>query len=125
MTTLRVDLAKLKQGVRYSFKTDLHPGSIIEGTINKFIPESWPQSNQYIFSNVLRYNPNNKPRESLGNIINFGIPDFYPYDISVYSSTKLPGNLNQFINRYGCKSRKSKRLRKSKRHRYNRKSKKR
>lgn len=46
-------------------------------------------------------------------------PGDYPQNISVYTSSKLPGELNEMINAYGIKSRKN---RKSKRR--NRKSRK-
>ena len=91
-----------------------------EGTFDRVISRP-----QYFFTNVVKYVPdpqlnnhNNKRRINDGNT-SYTNADVYPRDISVYTSTKLPGVLNQMINEYGGKSKKNK---KSK-HR-NRKSKK-
>ena len=128
MSTLRVELADLKPGVRYSFEQNDDPDIIIvEGTFDRFIPPSHQNSGnaQYFFSNVLEYRPDPKPNNPNNKEIfksrsmRISNPGDYPQNISVYTSSKLPGELNEMINAYGIKSRKN---RKSKRR--NRKSKK-
>ena len=117
MSTLNVELENLKPGQRYFYKS-WNPNFMYEGTFDRIIP-------QYFFTNVVKYvpdpqpnNPNNKRRINDGNTT-YASEYVYPRDISVYTSTKLPGVLNQMINEYGGKSKKN---RKSKRR--NRKSKK-
>ena len=126
MSTLNVELENLKPGQRYSYKS-WNPDIMFEGTFDRVINRP-----QYFFTNEVKYvpdpqpnNPNNKRRINEGNST-YTSEYVYPRDISVYTSTKLPGVLNQMINEYGGKSRKNRkskrRNRKSKRR--NRKSKK-
>ena len=114
MSTLNVDLENLKPGVRYSFEQNDDPDIIIvEGTFDRFIPPSHQNSGQYLFSNILKYRPDPKPNNPNNKIIfksksaNFANPGDYPQNISVYTSSKLPGELNEMINAYGIKSRKN------------------
>jgi len=120
MSTLNVELENLKPGQRYSYKS-WNPNMMYEGTFDRVINKP-----QYFFTNVVKYvpdpnNPNNKRRINEGNST-YTTEYVYPRDISVYTSTKLPGVLNQMINEYGGKSRKNRKSKKSKRR--NRKSKK-
>ena len=123
MSTLNVELADLKPGQRYSFTENDNPDIIVEGTFDRFIPPSHENNAQYFFSNVLEYRPDPKPNNPNNKKIfksmskHFANPDDYPQNISVYTSPKLPGELNEMINAYGIKSKKN---RKSKRR--NRKS---
>ena len=80
------------------------------------------RNNQYIFKDCVSYDKNGRKKDI--GLINFGNPDWYPHDIFVVAFKQLPDDLNQYINKFGGKSRKSNRTRKSKRRR-NRKSKKR
>ena len=121
MSTLEIDLDNLKPKVRYSFLSDYFLGIKLEGTFDRKI-QKIDRSNQYIFKDCVSYDKNGT-KENRG-LINFGNPDWYPHDIFVVASRRLPGDLNQYINKFGGKSRKSNRTRKSKRRR-NRKSKKR
>lgn len=115
MATLNVELEDLKPGVRYSFTRIIKPNIIVEGTFDGVIPPSEHyEYAQYKFSNVVEYipdpqpgNPNNK-RISKSMSTRFTSPNVYPRNISVFTSDKLPGELNQMINEYaGGKSRKS------------------
>jgi hypothetical protein len=124
---IKVGLDKLKPGVKYSFLTEFLPGIRVEGIFSRVVPSS-PTNNegkpQYIFKDCVSYDKNGR-KENRG-VINFGNPDLYPHDIFVVAFKQLPDDLNQYINKFGGKSRKTKRRynKKSKRHR-NRKSKKR
>ena len=131
MSTLRVDLDNLKPGVRYSFRLPKYFSNRYEGTIVRFegtfvevkkIPE---MNAQYIFENVFGYNKTGKLIEQIPKV-NYANNQNYPQDIFVYTSNNLPGDLNSYINKFGGKSRKTKRRynKKSKR-RYNKKSKRR
>lgn len=124
MSTLNINLDKLKLGVRYSFLSEFLPGIRLEGELSRVVPITSTNNREsplYIFKDCVSYDENGKQVER--GMISFGNPNFYPHDIFVVASTKLPGDLNQFINTFGGKSRKSKRrVRKSKR---NRKSKRR
>ena len=115
MSTLHVELENLKSGVRYSFTTMKKPNIIVEGTFDGVIePSEHYEYAQYKFSNVVEYipdpqpgNPNNK-RISKSMSTRFTSPNVYPRNISVFTSDKLPGELNQMINEYARgKSRKS------------------
>ena len=121
MSTLEIDLDNLKPEVRYSFLSEFFLGIKLEGTFDRKI-QKLDRNNQYIFKDCVSYDKNGR-EENIG-LINFGNPDWYPHDIFVVASRRLPGDLNQYINKFGGKSRKSNRTRKSKRRR-NRKSKKR
>ena len=121
MSTLDIDLDNLKPEVRYSFLSEFFLGIKLEGTFDRKI-QKLDRNNQYIFKDCVSYDKNGT-KENRG-LINFGNPDWYPHDIFVVASRRLPGDLNQYINKFGGKSRKSNRTRKSKRRR-NRKSKKR
>jgi hypothetical protein len=121
MSTLNVDLANLKPGVKYSFTSNRFPGAILEGTFERFyvIPGT---NNMYKFFNVAGYvpdpnNPNNMRKEIKGinGKVIFANQDNYPENIFLYTSNQLPGDLNKYINSFGGYSRKSKRTRKSKR----------
>lgn len=73
---ITVDLANLRPGVRYSFKTNAEPGNIIEGTFDRFIPPANGVEEQYIFSNYAERNPqgilvNKVRRRTLGNSDNY------------------------------------------------------
>jgi hypothetical protein len=120
MSTLEIDLDNLKPEVRYSFLSEFFLGIKLEGTFDRKI-QKIDRNNQYIFKDCVSYDKNGR-KENRG-VINFGNPDLYPHDIFVVAFKQLPDDLNQYINKFGGKSRKSKRRnRKSKRHR-NRKSK--
>ena len=121
MSTLEIDLDNLKPEVRYSFLSDYFLGIKLEGTFDRKI-QKIDRNNQYIFKDCVSYDKNGR-KENRG-VINFGNPDWYPHDIFVVAFNQLPDDLNQYINKFGGKSRKSNRTRKSKRRR-NRKSKKR
>ena len=121
MSTLEIDLDNLKPEVRYSFLSEFFLGIKLEGTFDRKI-QKIDRSNQYIFKDCVSYDKNGR-KENRG-VINFGNPDWYPHDIFVVAFNQLPDDLNQYINKFGGKSRKSNRTRKSKRRR-NRKSKKR
>ena len=121
MSTLEIDLDNLKPEVRYSFLSEFFLGIKLEGTFDRK-KQKLDRNNQYIFKDCVSYDKNGT-KENRG-LINFGNPDWYPHDIFVVASRRLPGDLNQYINKFGGKSRKSNRTRKSKRRR-NRKSKKR
>jgi len=117
---IKVDLDNLKPEVRYSFLSEFFLGIRVEGTFDRKI-QKIDRNNQYIFKDCVSYDKNGI-KENRG-VINFGNPDLYPHDIFVVAFKQLPDDLNQYINKFGGKSRKSKRRnRKSKRHR-NRKSK--
>jgi len=117
---IKVDLDNLKPEVRYSFLSEFFLGIRVEGTFDRKI-QKIDRNNQYIFKDCVSYDKNGR-KENRG-VINFGNPDWYPHDIFVVAFNQLPDDLNQYINKFGGKSRKSKRRnRKSKRHR-NRKSK--
>ena len=120
---IKVDLDKLKPGVKYSFLTEFLPGIRVEGIFSQVVPSS-PTNNegnpQYIFKDCVSYDKNGR-KENRG-VINFAKPDLYPHDIFVVAFKQHQDDLNQYINKFGGKSRKSKRRnRKSKRR--NRKSK--
>ena len=126
MSTLNVELEDLKPGVRYSFTTIRKPNIIVEGTFDEVIPPSEHyEYAQYKFSNVVEYipdpqpgNPNNK-RISKSMSTRFTSPNVYPRNISVFTSDKLPGELNQMINEYARgKSRKSRKSYKKSRKSY-------
>jgi hypothetical protein len=121
MSTLEIDLDNLKPEVRYSFLSEFFLGIKLEGTFDRKI-QKIDRNNQYIFKDCVSYDKNGR-KENIG-LINFGNPDWYPHDIFVVAFKQLPNDLNQYINKFGGKSRKSNRTRKSKRRR-NRKSKKR
>jgi hypothetical protein len=121
MSTLEIDLDNLKPEVRYSFLSEFFLGIKLEGTFDRKI-QKIDRNNQYIFKDCVSYDKNGR-KENRG-VINFGNPDWYPHDIFVVAFKQLPDDLNQYINKFGGKSRKSNRTRKSKRRR-NRKSKKR
>ena len=121
MSTLEIDLDNLKPEVRYSFLSEFFLGIKLEGTFDRKI-QKIDRTNQYIFKDCVSYDKNGR-KENRG-VINFGNPDWYPHDIFVVAFNQLPDDLNQYINKFGGKSRKSNRTRKSKRRR-NRKSKKR
>lgn len=121
MSTLEIDLDNLKPEVRYSFLSEFFLGIKLEGTFDRKI-QKIDRNNQYIFKDCVSYDKNGR-KENRG-VINFGNPDWYPHDIFVVAFNQLPDDLNQYINKFGGKSRKSNRTRKSKRRR-NRKSKKR
>lgn len=121
MSTLEIDLDNLKPGVRYSFLSEFFPGIKLEGRFDRKI-QKLDRNNQYIFRDCVSYDENG--RQVNRGLINFGNPNFYPHDIFVVASTKLPGDLNEYINKFGGKSRKSRRVRKSKKRR-NKKSKRR
>jgi len=118
---IKVDLDNLKPEVRYSFLSEFFLGIRVEGTFDRKI-QKIDRNNQYIFKDCVSYDKNGR-KENRG-VINFGNPDWYPHDIFVVAFNQLPDDLNQYINKFGGKSRKSNRTRKSKRRR-NRKSKKR
>ena len=107
MSTLRVDLNDLKSGVRYYFRLNKYPVDRFEGTFDRVI-QIPGMNEQYIFKNIFVYN-------STGILIyklesaNYGNSLTYPQDIFVYTSNKLPGDLNSYINKFGGKSRKTKR----------------
>ena len=134
MATLRVELAHLKPGVRYSFTQNNKPDIIVEGTFDTVIPPSPANDGnaQYLFSNIVEYRPDPKPNNPNNKEIfnsmskNFASPNGYPGNISVYTSKELPGELNEMINSFGGKSRKNRkskrRNRKSKKNRKSRKS---
>ena len=121
MSKQNIQISNLKPGVRYTYRTQKYPGLNLEGTFDKV--ENKYGFNEYFFSNVQihvysdDYSDNKEVfemgSESYPRVI------YYPYDIHLYNSNKLPGDLNRMINTYGGKSRKN---RKSKRR--NRKSKK-
>ena len=121
MSTLEIDLDNLKPEVRYSFLSEFFLGIKLEGTFDRKI-QKIDRNNQYIFKDCVSYDKNGR-KENRG-VINFGNPDWYPHDIFVVAFNQLPDDLNQYINEFGGKSRKSRRVRKSKRRR-NRKSKRR
>ena len=121
MSTLEIDLDNLKPKVRYSFLSDYFLGIKLEGTFDRKI-QKIDRNNQYIFKDCVSYDKNGRKKDI--GLINFGNPDWYPHDIFVVTFNQLPDDLNQYINKFGGKSRKSNRTRKSKRRR-NRKSKKR
>ena len=107
MSTLRVDLNDLKSGVRYYFRLNKYTVDRFEGTFDRVI-QIPGMNEQYIFKNIFVYN-------STGILIyklesaNYGNSLTYPQDIFVYTSNKLPGDLNSYINKFGGKSRKTKR----------------
>ena len=115
---IQVDLANLRPGVRYSFTASYQDGLRFEGTLTRVVPAANGNPVQYVFSDIFAYNEQGKKlyKSQMGN--------FRPQNIFVVASNKLPGDLNQYINNFGGKSRKSRRVRKSKRRR-NRKSKRR
>jgi len=116
---IRVDLANLRPSVRYSFTASNENGLRFEGTFTRVVPAANGNPAQYLFSDIFAYTEPGKKlyKSQQGNFI-------HPQNIFVVASSKLPGDLNQYINEFGGKSRKSRRVRKSKRRR-NRKSKKR
>ena len=119
MSTLEIDLDNLKPEVRYSFLSDYFLGIKLEGTFDRKI-QKIDRNNQYIFKDCVSYDKNGR-KENRG-VINFAKPDLYPHDIFVVAFKQHQDDLNQYINKFGGKSRKSKRRnRKSKRR--NRKSK--
>ena len=117
MTTLEVNLADLRPGVRYSFKKPGNQG-ILEGTFVEVDQVPGEDYNQYIFSNVKSYNPDTNAQIRMGRRT-YAHPTTYPYDIFVVAFTELPSDLNSYINKFGGKKtqRKRKTNRKSKRHR--------
>jgi hypothetical protein len=119
MSTLEIDLDNLKPEVRYSFLSDFFLGIKLQGTFDRKI-QKIDRTNQYIFKDCVSYDKNGR-KENRG-VINFGNPDWYPHDIFVVAFNQLPDDLNQYINKFGGKSKR--RNTKSKRRR-NRKSKKR
>ena len=124
MSTLRVDLDNLKSGVRYYFRLNNQPDNRFEGTFDRVI--QIPGMNaQYIFKNIFCYNSTGVLISKI-QLVTYGNYQNYPQNIFVYTSNKLPGDLNSYINKFGGKSRKTKRRynKKSKR-RYNKKSKRR
>jgi hypothetical protein len=123
MSTLKVDLDNLKPGVKYSFLSEFFPGIKLEGRFDRKI-QKLDRNNQYIFRDCVSYDENG--RQVNRGLINFGNSDWYPTHIFVVASNKLPGDLNEYINKFGGKSRKSKRRRRRKStRRYNKKSKRR
>ena len=111
MTTLHVNLADLRPGVRYSFK---NPGnqSILEGTFVEVDQVPGEDYNQYVFSNVKSYNPDTKTQTRMGRRT-YAHPTRYPYDIFVVAFTELPSDLNSYINAFGKKRKSTQRKRKS------------
>ena len=122
MSTLEIDLDNLKPEVRYSFLSKFFLGIKLEGTFDRKI-QKIDRNNQYIFKDCVSYDKNGT-KENRG-LINFGNPDWYPHDIFVVAFKQLPNDLNQYINKFGGKSRKSKRRNTKSKRRRNRKSKKR
>lgn len=122
MSTLRVRLEDLKRGVRYSFKDPRHGDDILEGTLDWVKPLNDNEEYQYGFSNIVKYNPDTKIQKRIGATM-YNNPDRYPYDIFVVASTKLPSDLNSYINKFGggnqrkITQRKRKSNKKSKRYR--------
>lgn len=124
MSTLRVRLEDLKRGVRYSFKDPRHGDDILEGTLDWVKPLNDNEEYQYGFSNIVKYNPDTKIQKRIGATM-YNNPDRYPYDFFVVASTKLPSDLNSYMNAFGKKTqrkrksslRKIKINKKSKRHR--------
>ena len=116
---IQVDLANLRPGVRYSFSASNENGLRFEGTLKQVVPAANGNPVQYLFSDIFAYTEPGKKlyKSQQGNFTR-------PQNVFVVASSKLPGDLNQYINEFGGKSRKSRRVRKSKRRR-NRKSKRR
>ena len=121
---ITVDLANLRPGVRYSFKSNSNPANTFEGTFERFSPPANGAQGQYIFLNYAEYNPQGILVFKAGSRT-FGVPNNYPHDIFVVASRRLPGDLNEYINKFGGKSRKSKRRNTKSKRRRNRKSKRR
>jgi hypothetical protein len=119
LQSIRVDLGNLRPGVRYSFTASNENGLRFEGTFTRVVPAANGNPAQYLFSDIFAYTEPGKKlyKSQQGNFRS-------PQNIFVVASNELPGDLNQYINKFGGKSRKSNRTRKSKRRR-NRKSKKR
>jgi len=65
------------------------------------------------FSNVYRYTQQGRLIDKAG-IFNFTNPAGYPQNIFVVASRRLPSDVNRYINKFGGKSRKSKRRRNKK-----------
>ena len=107
MTTLEINLADLRPGVRYFFKEPGNQG-ILEGTFVEVDQVPGEDYNQYVFSNVKSYNPDTKTQMRMGRTI-YAHPTTYPYDIFVVASKKLPGDLNSYINKFGGKKTQRKR----------------
>lgn len=117
--SIQVDLANLRPGVRYSFNASNENGLRFEGTLSRVVPAANGNPVQYLFSDIFAYTEPGKKlyKSQQGNFTR-------PQNVFVVDSSKLPGDLNQYINEFGGKSRKSRRVRKSKGRR-NRKSKRR
>ena len=117
--SIQVDLANLRPGVRYSFNASNENGIRFEGTLSRVVPAANGNPVQYLFSDIFAYTEPGKKlyKSQQGNFTR-------PQNVFVVDSSKLPGDLNQYINEFGGKSRKSRRVRKSKGRR-NRKSKRR
>ena len=117
--SIQVDLANLRPGVRYSFTASNENGLRFEGTLTRVVPAANGNPVQYLFSDIFAYTQPGKKlyKSQQGNFTR-------PQNVFVVASNKLPGDLNQYINEFGGKSRKSRRVRKSKGRR-NRKSKRR
>jgi len=121
MSTLRVKLEDLKRGVRYSFKDPRHGDDILEGTLDWVKPLNDNEEYQYGFSNIVKYNPDTKIQKRIGATM-YNNPDKYPYDFFVVASTKLPSDLNSYMNAFGKKTQRKRKSnkkinKKSKRHR--------
>ena len=119
---ITVDLANLRPGVRYSFTASNENGLRFEGTLTRVVPAANGNPVQYLFSDIFAYTEPGKKlyKSQQGNFTR-------PQNVFVVASNQLPGDLNEYINSFGGKSRKSKRRsnnRKSKSRR-NRKSKRR
>jgi len=117
--SIQVDLANLRPGVRYSFTASNENSLRFEGTLTRVVPAANGNPVQYLFSDIFAYTQPGKKlyKSQQGNFTR-------PQNVFVVASSKLPGDLNQYINEFGGKSRKSRRVRKSKGRR-NRKSKRR
>ena len=121
MSTLRVRLEDLKLGVRYYFKDPRHGDDILEGTLDWVKPLNDNEEYQYGFSNIVKYNPDTKIQKRIGATM-YNNPDKYPYDFFVVASTKLPSDLNSYMNAFGKKTQRKRKSnkkinKKSKRHR--------
>ena len=57
---------------------------------------------EYGFSNIRKYNPVTKIQRRMGATI-YNNPGAYPYDFFVVASTKLPSDLNSYMNAFGKK----------------------
>ena len=112
MSSLRVNLNDLKRGVRYSFKDPRHGDDILEGTLDWVKPLNDNEEYEYGFSNIRKYNPVTKIQRRMGATI-YNNPGVYPYDFFVVASTKLPSDLNSYMNAFGKKRKLTQRKRKS------------